>query len=150
MVPCSSTWARTRPSRSMQERGYEDGVLPKLRRSRGGELTSTSTEHSMSLRRKTLPAVVALVTALALGIPVQAQDSLLVASPNGRNVVAVQVRDGGLYYSVRRDGRAILLPSRLGFEFRGALPLRDSLRITSSAQAMADTIWMQPWGEVTR
>ena len=73
-----------------------------------------------------------------------------VASPDGRNQVTVGVRDGRLGYSVERDGRALLLPSLLGFEFRGAPPLRDGLRITDTTRQSHDEWWTQPWGEVAR
>src|SRR5207247_669505 len=79
-----------------------------------------------------------------------AQARLRVASPEGRNEVTVQVRDGRLYYSLQRDGRAILLPSLLGFAFRGAAPLRDSLQVTDTARQTVDETWTQPWGEVAR
>jgi alpha-glucosidase len=80
--------------------------------------------------------------------PLRAQ--VRVASPDGRNVVTVAVRDGRLTYSLARDGRALILPSLLGFTFQGAPPLRDSLRITDSARASHDEWWTQPWGEVAR
>ena len=79
-----------------------------------------------------------------------AQQPLQVASPDGRTVVKVETIDGALAYSVDRDGRKLLLPSRLGFEFRGAPALRDGLRITGSRRASADTTWTQPWGEVAQ
>jgi alpha-glucosidase len=79
-----------------------------------------------------------------------AQNQLRVESPNGRNGVTVEVREGGLYYSIQRDNRAIFLPSRLGFEFQGVPPLRDNLRITASTTSTFDTVWTQPWGEVAR
>jgi alpha-glucosidase len=78
------------------------------------------------------------------------QGPLRVTSPDGRTVVTVQVREGRLTYAVDRDGRAVLLPSSLGFEFRGAPPLRDSLVVTDSVRASADDTWTQPWGEVAR
>lgn len=90
---------------------------------------------------------------LALAVvaaPAAAQDSLRVASPDGRNEVTVSTRDGGLYYAVRRDGQNVLLPSRLGFAFRGADSLYGGLSITASARASADETWTQPWGEVAR
>jgi alpha-glucosidase len=85
----------------------------------------------------------------ALGAaPVQSQVRLI--SPDGRNQVTVEVREGRLTYSLARDGRALILPSLLGFEFRGAPPLRDELRITDSTRQSHDEWWTQPWGEVAR
>jgi alpha-glucosidase len=73
-----------------------------------------------------------------------------VASPDGRNQVTVELRGGRLTYSLARDGRALLLPSQLGFEFRGAPRLRDGLRIADSTRQSHDEWWTQPWGEVAR
>lgn len=75
---------------------------------------------------------------------------LRVASPDGRNAVTVEVREGRLFYSVRRDQRPIILPSSLGFEFKGAARLRDGLRFTDSLRQTHDEWWTQPWGEVAR
>ena len=73
-----------------------------------------------------------------------------VASPDGRNQVTVQINEGTLNYSLERDGRALILPSLLGFEFRGASSLRDGLRITDTSRTSHDEWWTQPWGEVRR
>jgi alpha-glucosidase len=78
------------------------------------------------------------------------QGQMRVASPDGRNEVTVELRDGRLSYSLARDRRALILPSQLGFEFRGAPPLRDNLRITDSTRQSQDRWWTQPWGEVAR
>jgi alpha-glucosidase len=79
-----------------------------------------------------------------------AQAPLRVTSPDSRTVVTVAIRDGGVFYAVARDGRALLLPSRLGFVFRNAPPLRDSLTITGTTRDAVDATWEQPWGEVHR
>src|SRR5213594_3434600 len=79
-----------------------------------------------------------------------AQNRAQVTSPDGRNRVTVEIRDGALTYSVDRDGRAVFLPSRLGIAFQGAPPLRDSLRMVETARDSADETWTQPWGEVAR
>ena len=89
-----------------------------------------------------------LVALLLFPLRVDAQ--LRVASPDRRNVVIVGTHEGTLYYAVQRDGRSLLTPSRLGFQFRGQPPLRDSLRIVDSTRATFDTTWTQPWGEVRR
>src|SRR3989442_1240819 len=64
--------------------------------------------------------------------------------------VTVELRDGALTYNLDRDGRAVFLPSRLGFAFQGAPPLRDSLRMVDTSRAKVDETWTQPWGEVAR
>ena len=71
-------------------------------------------------------------------------------SPDGRNQVNVELRGGELWYSVSRRGEPIISPSRLGFQFRGARALGDSLRIAGVDQRSVDTTWSQPWGEVAR
>ena len=95
---------------------------------------------------KSLPV---LLAALVLAAPAGGQE-VTVASPDGRNRVTVEVREGRLYYSLARDGRALLLPSLLGFEFRGAGPLREGLRISDTTRQAKDEWWTQPWGEVAR
>ena len=99
-----------------------------------------------------------LAAALLLAAPAaRAQDAaaspLRVASPDGRTVVTLAVRDGALTYAVARGGRAVLLPSRLGFAFQGAAPLGDGanpLGVTAAARAERDTAFELPWGEVRR
>jgi alpha-glucosidase len=78
-----------------------------------------------------------------------AQDTLTIASPDGRNKVGVGVSEGRLYYILSRDDRPLLHPSTLGFAFRGGPTLRDGLRITGSTRATFDQTWTQPWGEVS-
>jgi alpha-glucosidase len=97
-------------------------------------------------RATTLAVVFATFTAAAAG----AQNQVRVESPDRRTAVTVGVHEGGLYYAIERDNRALFLPSRLGLEFQGTPPLRDSLRITGSTQRSVDTVWTQPWGEVAR
>ena len=82
--------------------------------------------------------------------PTGAQQSAQVASPDGRIVVTVEAEDGGLFYRLERGGRKVLLPSRLGFEFRDAPPLRESLKLTGTERKAVDETWEQPWGEVAR
>jgi alpha-glucosidase len=74
----------------------------------------------------------------------------VVTSPDARTQVAVEVNNGGLFYRIDRDRKPLLMPSRLGFEFQGALPIKDGLRITGSTPASHDETWTQPWGEVSK
>jgi len=100
--------------------------------------------------RCTTRLVALSVASATLAAAAASQDRVRVASPDGRNQVTVEIREGGLYYSIDRDGRRLFLPSRLGFAFGGAPPLRDSLRIVDTARTTHDETWTQPWGEVAR
>ena len=98
-------------------------------------------------RRRSAVSLLALATTSSVAM---AQAPLRVSSPDGRNEVTLDVRDGRLRYALRRDGRAVLLPSRLGFAFRGAAPLDSGLAIVDGARAAVDPTWAQPWGELAR
>ena len=102
---------------------------------------------------KTSPTRAIAFTALLMTLTATAavaQDTITVSSPDGRNKVGVATYEGRLYYILSRDGRPLLMPSMLGFEFKGAPTLRDSLRITGTKRATHDETWTQPWGEVAR
>jgi len=104
----------------------------------------------MSTRRSARHLALGLTCATLIWAPASAQDQVRVASPDGRNEVTVETRGGRLVYSLERDGRAVLLPSRLGFEFRNARRLRDGLRVVDTARQTVDETWTQVWGEVAR
>jgi alpha-glucosidase len=111
---------------------------------------SDSKLQELSMRRSPgfLAPCLAVATLAAATTPLPGQ--VRVASPDGRNQVTVETREGRLHYSLARDGRALILPSLLGFEFRGAPPLREGLRITDTTRQSHDEWWTQPWGEVAR
>jgi alpha-glucosidase len=104
----------------------------------------------MTFRIRHRAPLVLAASLAAMVVPARAQTQFTVASPDARTEVRLEIRDGHLVYSVTRDHRALILPSMLGFEFRGAPALRDSLRIVSTSTGTYDTTWTQPWGEVAR
>ena len=64
----------------------------------------------------------ALATAFALALAppaLSAQAPLTVSSPDGRTQVTVAVDSGTLRYAVRHAGANVVMPSRLGFAFKG-------------------------------
>jgi alpha-glucosidase len=91
-----------------------------------------------------------LALAALAATPAPLRGQVQVASPDGRNQVTVELLEGRLSYGLARDGRALILPSLLGFDFRGVPPLRDRLRITDTTRQSYDEWWTQPWGEVAR
>ncbi|MDB4909104.1 MAG: hypothetical protein JWO05_3888 [Gemmatimonadetes bacterium] len=105
-------------------------------------------------RRVRAAARASLVLGMFVLVPcrARAQDPapLTVASPDAKNVVSIGTQHGQLFYGVERRGMKVILPSRLGFAFRGARALSDSLRITGSTRATYDSTFTLPWGEVSR
>jgi len=70
------------------------------------------------------------------------------ASPDGRLEVAIGLDgDGAPHYRVERDGREVLRPSRLGFEFRAAPALREGFEVEDVGRREVDERWTPPWGE---
>ncbi len=123
----------------------ESNVNAKMDHCANGPTDSTHGRFMPRIARPATAGIVALVLGTAC---LQAQ--VRVTSPDGRNQVTVEIRDGRLTYSVARNARVLINPSLLGFEFRGAPPLRDGLRITDTTRASHDEWWTQPWGEVSR
>jgi alpha-glucosidase len=117
---------------------------------KGIPTSSTEIQMYMWTHRSTRHLALGATCAALLAATANAQAPLSVTSPDGRNRISAEVTDGKLYYTVQRDARPLLLPSQLGFEFRGAPRLRDNLRIVGSATKTVDETWTQPWGEVSR
>jgi alpha-glucosidase len=104
----------------------------------------------MNIRLRRWAPAFLIVALSVIARAAAAQAPLTVSSPDSRTEVRVEIRDGHAMYSVMRDRSALILPSLLGFEFRGAPALRDSLRVTGSSRQSYDSTWTQPWGEVAR
>ncbi|MEO7990454.1 MAG: glycoside hydrolase family 97 protein [Chryseolinea sp.] len=71
-----------------------------------------------------------------------------VISPNKSIKVLVQVKDGILFYSLKRNDEIILADSKLGFVLKDQPTLSKDFKIVSAKQSSFDEIWTQPWGEV--
>lgn len=70
-----------------------------------------------------------------------------VSSPDGRICVEVRESDGKIFYQVERDGKPLLLPSRMGFKLRGDVGLADGFSLTACDYDSSDTTWQPLWGE---
>lgn len=89
----------------------------------------------------------ALILLLALvASPVLA--AVTAASPDGRLVVTIETDgDGRPLWSLARDGKAVIAPSRLGFILADAPKLERNFKIAGEDRRSSDTKWEQPWGE---
>lgn len=84
----------------------------------------------------------------ALLIPAKAASTADIASPG--KVLAVHVAidgDGRALYSITRNGKTVIEPSRLGFLLTDQPKLERNFEIASTETASHDDTWEQPWGE---
>ncbi len=70
-----------------------------------------------------------------------------VTSPDGRTNIRFSLTESGEpQYSVTKDGKAVIDPSRLGMVFEGN-EFTSGLKIKSVERDSKDEIWQQVWGE---
>ena len=69
-------------------------------------------------------------------------------SPNGRMEATFYLRDGVPHYELKRDGKHVVLPSRMGFtlEWRKS-DLASRFRIARVDTTSFDEVWQPVWGE---
>ena len=86
--------------------------------------------------------------AVIFAATVAAARPVSVSSPDGSISVTVDTgSDGVAYYSVSRNGKTVLEPSRLGLELKDAPSLDKGFSITKVTSATADDIWPPVGGE---
>ncbi len=78
-----------------------------------------------------------------------AQDaaSLRQCSPDGRLCFDLAITDGDATWSVSRDGKPVIAPSRLGFMLRGAGKWQHGMTLGEPVRDSRTITWEQPWGE---
>ena len=78
----------------------------------------------------------------------QAKEPVSATSPDGKIAVALTTDgDGRAVYTVTRNGKTIIAPSRLGFLFTDVAKIDRRLEVTGSEVRDFDQTWNQPWGE---
>ena len=69
-------------------------------------------------------------------------------SPDGRMEMRFELRDGKPYYSLYRDSKAVVKPSRMGFtlEWRKS-DLASGFSVSHVQHSSFDEVWHPVWGE---
>ena len=68
-------------------------------------------------------------------------------SPDGRLELRFELRDSVPYYSLYRDGKPVVLPSKMGFELEWRDDLSHAFVINSVQRSTFDETWQPVWGE---
>ncbi len=87
-----------------------------------------------------------LMVMAALWQPTAAQERL--TSPDGRMELRFELKASVPYYSLYRDGKAVVLPSHMGFtlEWRKS-DLASGFKISDVQRNTFDEVWQPVWGE---
>ncbi len=96
--------------------------------------------------------VLGAAAALVAAVPAMAETRGTASASSPGGVVSVEVStdgDGRALYSVSRNGKPIIAPSRLGFLFTDVAKIDRRLEITGTETRDFDDTWTQPWGEWT-
>ncbi|MFN6934603.1 MAG: glycoside hydrolase family 97 protein [Tsuneonella sp.] len=93
-----------------------------------------------------------MLSALALPLASSAlagesSDTPRQCSPNGRLCFALAIVEGNATWSLERDGKAVIEPSRVGFLLRGAGKWQHGMTLGEPVRASRSQTWEQPWGE---
>jgi len=73
--------------------------------------------------------------------------ALSLSSPDGQLQLRFDVVDGVPAYALERAGKAVVLPSRLGFDLMEGKDLDGGFTLTQSAFNSFDEVWEPVWGE---
>ena len=92
-------------------------------------------------------AAVLAVAACGPKAPKMPADAVVLRSPDGQLELKFAVVDGVPEYSLDRAGKAVVLPSRLGFELLDRDNLDGGFTLTDSAFNSFDETWEPVWGE---
>ncbi|MBO7101723.1 MAG: glycoside hydrolase family 97 protein [Bacteroidales bacterium] len=94
---------------------------------------------------KTRLMLLLLMLMIALGAGAQTLES-----PDGRLEARFELREGVPYYSLYREGRAVVLPSRMGFELEWRDDLAHAFVLKGVERSSFDEVWRPVWGEEGR
>lgn len=89
-----------------------------------------------------------LVASLMMTVAAYAQKTYKAKSPGKKNEVVFSLtKSGQPQYSFSSNGKAVIQPSLLGFEFQENKKMADGFKVVAIEEKSADKVWEQPWGE---
>ena len=99
------------------------------------------------MKRILLVAALSALAACGPKAPKMPADAIVLRSPDGQLELKFAVVDGVPEYTLDRAGKAVVLPSRLGFALLDRESLDGGFTLTDSAFNSFDETWAPVWGE---
>lgn len=76
------------------------------------------------------------------------QQTYSLKSPGKNNELVFELtRSGQPQYRFSSNGKSVIEPSLMGFEFKDIKKMTEGFKVVSTEQNAVDQIWEQPWGE---
>ena len=70
-----------------------------------------------------------------------------VTSPDGKNKIQFEIKDGVPFYSVNHAEISVVNPSKLGFVFKDGDTFNSGFSVADIKTSSFDETWEQVWGE---
>ncbi|GAA5022140.1 alpha-glucosidase [Marivirga lumbricoides] len=99
------------------------------------------------LINKAFLALVLLVSIAACKPKVAAEQSYEFSSPEGVNSITFSMQNNRPQYAVNHGGKEVILPSEMGFVFKGNDTLQQNFEVLNVEESSFDETWKQVWGE---
>ena len=99
------------------------------------------------MKRILLIAALAFLAACGPKAPKMPADAVVLRSPDGQLELKFAVVDGVPEYTLDRAGKAVVLPSRLGFDLLDRDDLDGGFTLTDTSFDSFDETWEPVWGE---
>ena len=89
-----------------------------------------------------------MVALLLLAVTTYAQKDYKVKSPGKKNELVFNLTQSGEpQYRFSSNGKSVIEPSLLGFEFQEIKKMTDGFKVVKAEEKTVDNVWEQPWGE---
>lgn len=72
---------------------------------------------------------------------------IILKSPDGRGQILFYIQNGHMFYTVEKDSKKLIYPSRLGIEFADRVPLARGLKVVRVMRKHRDDTWETIVGE---
>jgi len=101
-----------------------------------------------SIMKNNLYRFCLIALASILLISCSAKKTYIVKSPGQNNELIFNLTQSGQpQYRFSSNGKSVIEPSLLGFEFEGIRKMTEGFEVVATEINTADTVWEQPWGE---
>ena len=134
----------------MKCRQYPTGMKPcgAIRKKKTTVMTDTFTHPHVHASKRIAVLLLMMLTIDLWSANAQAAETL--RSPDGRLELRFELHDGVPYYSLYRDGKAVVNASRMGFELEWRDDLAHAFVLRDVGRSSFDEVWQPVWGEEAR